>query len=279
MPGRADVAIVEYLAANGYHPRSSKHGDALCGFLLKDLLDTCPVFHGAAERNEIVFQRNYTIEPDSPDRWNADLVVGSPSRPHAPDAERIGLLARGDPREIWIAVDVKTIMTEHGKARRNRQRDLNSFQDILHRKNSRTIVGGLMIVNVAPRFQTPLARRSGGLNEHRNVERLVAEIVTMMNGLARAQPEPGRPGIEALGVIVVAHTNLPGDTTRLVTEPPAPVPGHALSYATSSGSCVRHSRRVLARRLDRGDQQPMVSITGRRKRSPTVDRRALASRA
>jgi hypothetical protein len=77
---RADVAIVKYLTANGYHPRSSKHGDALCGFLLTDLLDTCRAFRRAAERSEIVFQRNYTIEPDSPDRWNVDLG----SRPSVP---------------------------------------------------------------------------------------------------------------------------------------------------------------------------------------------------
>jgi hypothetical protein len=158
------------------------------------------------------------------------LVVGPPSLPIAANAERSGPLARGNPHEIWIAVDAKTIMTEHGKARRNRQRDLNSFQDILHRKNPRTIVGGLVVVNMAPRFQTPLPRRSGGLNEHRNIERLVAEIVTMMSGLACAEAKHGRPGIETLGMIVVAHSNIAGDKSRLVTEPPAPAAGQLLSY-------------------------------------------------
>ncbi len=232
MSDRADVAIVNYLAANGYHPRSSKHGDALCGFLLTDLLDTCRAFRYAAERAKIVFQRNYTIDPDSPDRWNADLVVGPPSHAIATDADRCGPIARGNPREIWVAVDAKTIMTERGKARRNRQRDLNSFQDILHRKDPKTIVGGLLIVNMAPRFRTPLPRRSGELNEHRNIERLVAEIVTMMGGLARAPAGVGRPGIEALGVIVVVHSNMPGDESCLVRHPPAPAAGQPLSYAS-----------------------------------------------
>jgi hypothetical protein len=230
VPHRADAAIVNYLTANGYHPRSSKHGDALCAFLLTDLLDTCPAFRRAAEEREIVFQRNYTIDPDSPDRWNADLVVGPPSQAVSDDAHASGPLAQGDPDEIWVAVDAKTIMTEHGKARRNRQRDLNSFQDILHRKNLRTLVAGLVVVNMAVRFRTPLPRRSGGLNEHRNVERLVAEIVTMLNGLARSEASPGRPGLEALGVIVVEHSNVSGEASRLVTAPPAPPSGHPLSY-------------------------------------------------
>jgi hypothetical protein len=230
VPELANRKIVRYLAENGYHPRSSKHGDALCGFLLTDLLEGCASFRQAAARGTIVFQRNYTVDPDSPDRWNADLVVGPPALPIGVDVERSGALARGAPGEIWIAIDAKTIMTEHGKARRNRQRDLNSFQDILHRKNPKTIVGGLLVVNMAPRFQTPLPRRSGGLNEHRNVERTVAEIVRMMGGLGRAEAGDGHSGIEALGVIVVAHSNLAGEESRLIEEPPAPLPSEPLSY-------------------------------------------------
>jgi len=231
MPDRADVAIVKYLNANGYHPRSSKHGDALCDYVLRDLAESCRSFRRAAERNAIVFQTNYTIAPESADQWNADLVVGPPSHSPSPSDRRVGPIALGDPTEIWVAVDAKTIMTEHGKARRNRQRDLNSFQDILHRKNPRTIVGGLLLVNIADRFKTPLPRKSGELNMHKNIERLVAEIIAMMGALARADPMPARPGIEALGIIVVSHTNVPGDRTRLIEGPPAPEPGKLLSYA------------------------------------------------
>lgn len=243
----ADVAIVEFLAERGYHPRSAKHGDALCTFLLRDLLESCTALRGAAENGRIVFQRNYTIDPGSPDRWNVDLVIGPPRSPLADAARRVGLLAQAPPGEIWVAVDAKTIMTEHGKARRNRQRDLNSFQDILHRKNPRTIVGGLVMVNIAPRFRTPLPRKSGGLNEHPNVERLVEEIVTMLGGLARPARESGKQGIEAVGVIVVSHTNLPGERSLLVTAPPAPGPGHPLSYA----SFVRDLCKAFAERFGR----------------------------
>lgn len=230
MSDRADIAIAKYLAENGYHPRSSKHGDALCEYLVRDLLADCPAFAAAAARGRICYRLNFTIDPDSADRWNTDLVVGPPS-PDTP-RPRANEIALGDPSELWLAVDAKTIMTEHGKARRNRQRDLNSFQDILHRKNPKTIVGGLVVVNVARRFQTPLARRIAGPTEHRNIERLVTEIIDMLGGIARADVLPGHPGLEALGVIVVEHSNIAGDVTRLVTEPPAPSDGHRLSYAT-----------------------------------------------
>lgn len=229
MSDRADIAIARYLAKNGYHPRSSKHGDALCEYLVRDLLAGCPAFAAAAASGRICYRLNFTIDPDSVDRWNTDLVVGPPP-PGARRARRGIVLS--DPVELWLAVDAKTIMTEHGKARRNRQRDLNSFQDILHRKNPKTIVGGLVVVNMASRFQTPLARRIAGPTEHRNIERLVSEIIVMLGGIAHADALPGRPGLEALGVIVVEHSNIAGDVTRLVTEPPAPPNGHRLSYAT-----------------------------------------------
>jgi hypothetical protein len=44
MNERADARIAAFLEANRYHPRSSKHGDALCAFLLEDLLATCDSF-------------------------------------------------------------------------------------------------------------------------------------------------------------------------------------------------------------------------------------------
>jgi hypothetical protein len=232
MSHRGDADFARYLAEHQYHPRSSKHGDALCRFLLLDLLASCNPLARAAERGAIVYRTNYTIDPNSPDRWNADLVVGPSSHPPEPHAQRIGSIVEGFPSEIWIAIDAKTIMTEHGKARRNRQRDLNSFQDILHRKNARTIVGGLLVVNIAERFQTPLARKNEGITEHRNIVRLVTEIVELMAGLRRAPASGGQGGLEALGVIVVSHTNVPGEPTHLVTAPPAPGPDDPLSYGS-----------------------------------------------
>jgi hypothetical protein len=244
MPDRADVEIARYLAENLYHPRSSKHGDALCAFLLADLLRECAAFRRAAERDAIVYRPNYTIDPLSPDRWNADLVVGPPTHAPEPRAKRVGAIAEGDPSEIWLAIDAKTIMTEHGKARRNRQRDLNSFQDILHKKNRRTIVGGLLIVNIAERFQTPLARQEEGITNHRNIVRLVEEIVTLMGALARSTQDGSAVGLEALGVIVVSHSNVRGEPTKLVLDPPAPKVVDPLSYQTFLGDlCVAFSHR------------------------------------
>lgn len=231
MPESADAAIVSFLETNGYHPRSSKHGDALCNFFLQDLIQDCPSFREAASSGKLVYQLNYTIDRSSPAQWNADLVVGPPKSAIS-NLGIPGSIVRGDPGQIWMAVDAKTIMTEHGKARRNRQRDLNSFQDLLHRKDPRTIVGGLLLVNIAPKFQTPLPRASGPVTIHRNLDRLVEEIIVMMNGLPRAGASDTQSGLEGLGAIVVSHTNIQGEKTLLFSNPPAPAIGHPLHYRT-----------------------------------------------
>jgi hypothetical protein len=232
MPDRADARIVQYLNANLYHPRSSKHGDALCEYLLEDLLATCDAFRRLAEQERIVYRQNCTIDPASFDQWNADLVIGPPTQAPETDARRIGSIAKGDPSEIWMAIDAKTIMTEHGKARRNRQRDLNSFHDFLHRKNPKTVVGGLLLVNMAEQFHTPLAKKKEGATVHRDVVRLVGEIVELMGALPRSDEQSGRAGLEGMGIIVVAHSNISGEETRLFKEPPAPAENDPLSYRT-----------------------------------------------
>ena len=103
MADRADAAIVKHLTANQYHPRSSKHGDALCRFLLLDLLATCEAFRKAAEHDSVVFSTNFTIDPNSVSQWNADLVVGPPTHPPEPAGARIGPIARASPtRAGWM---------------------------------------------------------------------------------------------------------------------------------------------------------------------------------
>jgi len=222
----ADQNLVRYLQTAKYHPRSSAHGDKLCELVLADLLDLCVPFRTAAKQRRIVYTLNHVIDAGSPTQWNLDLVAGPPTSPqqHLKTGDAI---LRGEPAEIWLAVDAKTIMTEHGKTRRNRQRDLNSLHDILHRKNPKTIVGGLIVLNMAERFKSPLRPK---ITTHRNVERLVHETVDMFRGLPLSKK--GGTGLDALGMIVIAHTNVDGDETKLISTDPSPKRGDPLHYST-----------------------------------------------
>jgi len=224
----ADELIVDWLNNHGYHPRSDVHGKMLCRFLLDDLLYESPFLREMALRGNIVYEENTKIGTE-PLTWNIDLLLGPASQARF-SSSSINIVA-DKPQDIWLAVDAKSVMTEHGKARRNRQRDLNSFQDVVKRYYPNCVTYGLMLLNMATEFKSPLRT---DITIHRNVERLVAECIEIYNEIPRADINGGS-GIEAVGVIVVNHTNIPGDETTLVTRPPAPQEGELANYRTTLG--------------------------------------------
>jgi len=221
-----DERIVQWLRENQYHPRSPAHGSASCLYLLDDLIHESEALREAAQAGDLVYQEDFTVGTGD-SKWNTDLVVGPPD---AEVQEQVGdSIAEGEPAEIWLAIDAKSVMTEHGKARRNRQRDINSFADTMHRHYPGVVTGGLLLVNMADEFRSPL-RDEGDITEHDRIEQLVSETVDIFRDVERADGEIS-PNVDGVGCVVVDHTNMgDGEETRLVTEEPAPQPGDIVHY-------------------------------------------------
>jgi hypothetical protein len=118
-------------------------------------------------------------------------------------------------------------MTEHGKARRNRQRDLDSFHQFVHRYDPNAIAAGLTVVNLAERFKSPLRP---AVSLHRNVRGLVQETMALLRSLPLRSARGEGTGLEATGAIVVSHDNIDNDRTELILSPPAPQVGDPLHY-------------------------------------------------
>lgn len=223
-----DERIAEWLSEHQYHPRSPKHGSAACMYFLDDLLYESELFREAATSGEIVYQEDYTVGSGE-SRWNTDLVVGPPVEPIQMEIQNDHTIAEGEPESVWLAIDAKSVMTEHGKARRNRQRDINSFADIMHRHHPGAVTGGLILVNLADVFRSPL-RDEGDVTEHDRIESLVEQTVEIFRDIDRAQGRVS-PNVDGVGVTVVKHTNMDDDIpTELVTEPPAPQSGDIVQY-------------------------------------------------
>jgi hypothetical protein len=219
----APAELARYLTEHGYHPRSSKHGDAMCEFVLRDLNANCPTLSALASRGAIVYQTNYTVNEGTPSKWTIDLVLGP--RKGGLDLEG-AYIARDDPLEVWIAIDAKAIMTEHGKARRNRQRDLNSMAEILHRMDPTPIIGAYVAINMAAEFRSPLRKAN---TRHRNIERIVAETIPLMTEILQDE-ESGHPGLDAIGVTILDYSNAPGSQCRVIEAQPAPDRNRPLYY-------------------------------------------------
>jgi len=219
----ADQRIVEYLRKNQYHPRSDKHGQTLCRYFLEDLLFESAILRKAAFEGKLVYNEDCTIGQGAL-CWTIDLILGSP-----PQGRFFGNqngIAKDEIKDVWLAVDAKSVMTEHGKARRNRQRDLSSLATIVKHYYPRSVVCGLMLVNMSERFVSPLR---DGVTYHKNIEKLVKETIDIFNEIPRADIQGGT-GIEGVGIIVVDHTNDPRDETKLVTKPPAPNQNDSANY-------------------------------------------------
>jgi len=214
-----------------YHPRSDTHGGAQCQYFVDDLLYESELIRDAATDGELVFQEDYEVGEGGLS-WNTDLVIGPPAGTVQVPLDGQREMARADPAEIWLATDAKSIMTEHQKARRNRQRDINSFADIMHHHHERALTAGIMMVNVAEQFDSPL-RDLDDITDHVHIERIVDEIIDMFDSINRSEGEISA-NLDGAGVVVVRHSNLMDDVgaTELVTVPAAPQPGDRVHYRT-----------------------------------------------
>jgi len=175
-----DERIAGWLQKNDYHPRSPKHGSASCQFFLDDLLYERDAIREAAASGEIVYQEDYTVgSGDS--KWNTDLVVGPPADDIQDELDDGRDIVTAEPDEIWVAIDAKSVMTEHGKARRNRQRDINSFADIMHSHYPGAVTGGLLLINMASDDKktelvtSPPAPQPGDIVHYRDFLEIIGE--------------------------------------------------------------------------------------------------------
>lgn len=233
-------AFVSHLREHSYHPRSDAHSNAICFAILADLLEQCPPLAKKAKAGELVAQVNHTVTV-SYQRWTIDLALGPPAGSAIPPAD--GELVRmAVPSLIEVAIEAKGIMTEHGKARHNRLRDLQAFHHHAHTYNEKVVAVGMIVVNVSTVYWSP-TRAEDDITFHNNMDELGQQTVDLFRSLPlRHEPSQG-PGLEAACVLVVDHDNLfknehlppsaprPAQT-QLVGRPPAPKVGDPLHYAT-----------------------------------------------
>ena len=234
----APQKFVAHLAEHQYHPRSNKHGAALCNYVLDDLLANCPKIAADAAARKLVYERNRVITVGTND-WNIDLILGPPPSGFEPPATTEPIV-KAVPATIRIAIEAKTVMTEHGKARRNRQRDLDSFHQFARRYDATTVTSALTVVNIATTFKSPLRQV---LTVHKNIATLVQTTIEILRSI-QLRASLDQPGLDANTVIIVEHDNVDPTKTALVTSQPAPQTGDPLHYDSFLHRiCDRYSQR------------------------------------
>lgn len=158
--------------------------------------------------------------------WNADLVIGEPPPGTAPPAD--GPIRKTAPSSVHIAIEIKSVMTEHRKAIKNRKRDLESHHAHVHSYDPQAIAGGVVVLNIAERFKSPL-RRDDDITTHRNPKSLVDHCIAEAQAIS-VKGGPAGAGLDAKCVIVVNDDNIDFAETEYQEAPPAPQVGDPMHY-------------------------------------------------
>lgn len=228
-----------HLQESGYHPRSNKHSNALAEAIVKDLVAFCPSIEEKAGKGALVFALNFTVRAGTAD-WNVDLVLGEPQLGTEAEEDGVATILQQSPSRVQIAIEFKSVMTEHRKAVKNRKRDFEAHHEHVHHYSEDAIAGGVLVVNAAPSFQSPLRQ---DVTIHQNPTRLVEHCVSEFRAVAVRGGRVGS-GLDARCAIVVDFDNINLQSGSFVTEPPAPQPGDPLHYdAFIRAICDCYTRR------------------------------------
>lgn len=230
------ASFLEHLRSEGYHPRSNKHSNALARAIVADLIDTCEPMRAKAEVGRLVSAINVKLHFGTA-VWNIDLAMGPPAG--SVTVPPVGI-AYAPPSTMQIAIEIKGVMTEHRKAVKNRKRDFEAHHQHVHNYSNAAIAGVVMVINAAPRFQSPLVSH---VTVHGNPNAIVRHCMNEMRAVTSRGGLEGR-GIDAGCAMVVSHDNMDNASTHYVTLPPAPQIGDPLHYdAFIQKVCSEYARR------------------------------------
>lgn len=243
--------FVKYLAEQGYHPRSSRHSDFLSLIIIRDLIDRCPTIRAKAASGEIVAQLHHH-QMVGTDDWQIDIAIGTcagtPALLAAPLPAERPAITFAPPVIVQIAIELKGVMTEHGKARRNRLRDFGAFLGHAQRYDPKTVVAAFLAVNSADWFysqlnfgktsRSELTKHGGKSKTGRQVAK---DVIDLYRSIYLRHSPDDRPGLDGIGVIAVEHDNVTAypDAAKYAAihrptiaspGPPAPAAGDPLHY-------------------------------------------------
>lgn len=204
---------VQDLSAGGYHPRSSKHSDFLSRLIIRDLVNQCPLLRTRAAAGQIVAKLRHHQQVGHAD-WVIDIAIGTcAGTPIPPLVAQDGLvpITSTAPVIIQIAIELKSIFTEHGKNRLNRLRDFGAFHTYAHQYDPKTVAAAFLEVNSSRYFYSPL-RDPGDITEHGNsrgtARQIAQSAVDIFRSIHLRNSASDVPGMEGVGVIVIEHDNL-----------------------------------------------------------------------
>jgi hypothetical protein len=156
--------------------------------VVADLQQACPEIDAAIRSKALAVVKNPNVRTRVAER-SIDLV-----------------LREGTTKMVCISVENKTIMTAHGKARKNRYGDIIAYCNHMHNHCKECIAAAIIIVNTSPRYENPDAFAKGLVRPKFKMEKVVADTVKIFDHIPlRERSEEPNDQPEALAVIVMNY--------------------------------------------------------------------------
>lgn len=233
----APNSYVEWINAHlGFNPRGQKNSDALSDFVVQDLIEYCPALKRDFANGKLVPRKNVNVRTKVVER-NVDLVIQD--KQGQPD-----VVLPGSVVAFTIAVEHKTIMTAHGKARKNRYGDIIAYSNHMHNHWRDCIAAAIVIINTSLAYENPDAFAKGLVRPQFKMDKIVKDTTGIFAGIPlRETPDDPSDQPEALAVIVLDYDGT--NEARLVTDERAPQQGQPHHYDSFlSRICELYARRL-----------------------------------
>jgi hypothetical protein len=210
---KAPDAYINWINAHlGFNPRSQQNSNALSDFVTTDLRRLCPQLARHFRHEVIEPAKNANVRTKVTVR-NVDLVFQEIQEPHL----------------IVAAVEHKTIMAAHGKARKNRYGDIIAYCNHMHNHRRDCIAAATVVINCCPIYENPDAFAKGLVRPKFKMPKIVADTVQIFADIPlRTTPDEPNDQPEAMAVIVVDYDG--AHPAKLVTGDLAPQPGSPVHY-------------------------------------------------
>ena len=215
----------------GFNPRAQANSDALSDFVVSDLRSSCSALGSAIGSGELKADKNPNVYTKVAER-SIDLVIYENR-----DAPAIS---------VRVSVEHKTIMTAHGKARKNRYGDIIAYSNHMHNHRRDCIAGAIVVINVSPKNENPDEFARGLERPDFNMEKVVQDTVGIFARIPlRSEPDDPNDQPEALAVILVDYDGT--SPARLAGESASILPD-SIQYESFIGRiCSLYERRFSER--------------------------------
>lgn len=195
----------------GFNPRGAKNSDAISEYVLGDLKNASPKAIGALLQSGHLNSKK-----------NANVSVGAAGL----TVRNIDLVLSEKDSLVQLSVENKTIMTAHGKARKNRYGDIIAYCNHMHNHRGLCVAGATVVINASEFYENPDAFARGLVRPRFKMEKVVLDTIGVFAKIPlRDTPSDPTELPEAVAVIVVNYDGV-NDATLVDDIPDRKNPSH-----------------------------------------------------